>query len=76
MAKPVYQKFIKVGGHQLWSLKWAKNGEPVVLLHGGLSHTANWANQILPAVSKTHEPFAYDRTAHGYTKVICTLIFR
>jgi len=26
MAKPVYQKFIKVGGHQLWSLKWAKNG--------------------------------------------------
>jgi len=69
MAKPVYQKFIKVSGHQLWSLKWAKNGEPVVLLHGGLSHTANWANQILPAVSKTHEPFAYDRTAHGYTKV-------
>jgi pimeloyl-ACP methyl ester carboxylesterase len=23
----------------------------------------------LPAVTKTHEPFAYDRTAHGYTKV-------
>ena len=69
MAKPVYKKFIKVGGHDLWCLKWAKNGEPVVLLHGGLSHTAKWEKYILPAVSKTHEPFAYDRTAHGYTKV-------
>jgi pimeloyl-ACP methyl ester carboxylesterase len=69
MAKPVYRKFIKVGGHDLWCLKWAKNGEPVVLLHGGLSHTAKWEKYILPAVSKTHEPFAYDRTAHGYTKV-------
>ena len=69
MPKPVYKKFIKVGGHDLWCLKWAKNGEPVVLLHGGLSHTAKWEKYILPAVSKTHEPFAYDRTAHGYTKV-------
>ena len=69
MSKPVYKKFIKVGGHDIWCLKWNKNGEPVVLLHGGLSHTAKWQKDILPAVSKTHEPFAYDRTAHGYTKL-------
>ena len=69
MSKPVYKKFIKVGGHDIWCLKWNKNGEPVVLLHGGLSHTAKWQRDILPAVSKTHEPFAYDRTAHGYTKL-------
>ena len=69
MAKPVYRKYIKIGGHQIWSVKWQKNGEPVVLLHGGLSHTAKWEKKILPAVAATHEPFAYDRTAHGYTKV-------
>jgi len=69
MPKPVYKKFIKVDKHDLWSLKWAKNGDPVVLLHGGLSHTAKWQKQILPAVYKTHVVFAYDRTAHGYTKV-------
>ena len=69
MAKPVFAKFIEVDGHQLWSLKWKKNGEPVILLHGGLSHTAKWEKEILPAVAKTHEPYAYDRSAHGYTKV-------
>ena len=69
MAKPVFAKFIEVDGHQLWSLKWKKNGEPVILLHGGLSHSAKWEKEILPAVAKTHEPFAYDRSAHGYTKV-------
>ncbi len=69
MAKAVYRKFIKIDGHQIWSVKWQKNGEPVVLLHGGLSHTAKWEKKILPAVATTHEPFAYDRTAHGYTKV-------
>jgi pimeloyl-ACP methyl ester carboxylesterase len=69
MSKLVYKKFIKVDGHDLWCLKWTKNGEPVVLLHGGLSHTAKWQRDILPAVSKTHEPFAYDRSGHGYTKV-------
>lgn len=69
MAKAVYRKFLNIDGHQIWSVKWKKNGEPVILLHGGLSHTAKWERKILPAVATTHEPFAYDRTAHGYTKV-------
>ena len=69
MPKPIYRKFIEVDRHQIWSVKWQNNGQPVVLLHGGLSHTAKWEKQILPAVAKTHQPFAYDRTAHGYTKV-------
>ena len=69
MAKAVFRKFIEVDKHQIWSVKWQNNGQPVVLLHGGLSHTAKWERQILPAVAKTHQPFAYDRTAHGYTKV-------
>jgi pimeloyl-ACP methyl ester carboxylesterase len=69
MPKPVYRKFIQVDKHQLWCVKWQKNGQPLVLLHGGLSHTQKWERQMLPAVYKTHEVFAYDRTAHGRTKV-------
>ncbi|MEN9351445.1 MAG: hypothetical protein RL455_386, partial [Actinomycetota bacterium] len=34
MAKPVFRKFIEVDKHQIWSVKWQNNGQPVVLLHG------------------------------------------
>jgi pimeloyl-ACP methyl ester carboxylesterase len=69
MARLVSQKFITIDGHKIWCKQWGNHGEPVVLLHGGLSNTENWEKQILPAVEKTHQPFAYDRTAHGRTKI-------
>jgi pimeloyl-ACP methyl ester carboxylesterase len=69
MARLVSQKFITVAGHKFWCKQWSNHGEPVVLLHGGLSHTEKWEKEILPAVEKTHQPFAYDRTAHGKTKI-------
>ncbi len=69
MARLVSQKFVTVDGHKIWCKQWGNHGEPVVLLHGGLSHTEKWEKEILPAVEKTHQPFAYDRTAHGKTKM-------
>jgi pimeloyl-ACP methyl ester carboxylesterase len=69
MARLVSQKFLTIDGHKIWCKQWGNHGEPVVLLHGGLSNTENWEKQILPAVEKTHQPFAYDRTAHGRTKI-------
>ena len=69
MARLVSQKFLTIDGHKIWCKQWGNHGEPVVLLHGGLSNTENWERQILPAVEKTHQPFAYDRTAHGRTKI-------
>ena len=69
MARLVSQKFITIDGHKIWCKQWGNHGEPVVLLHGGLSNTENWEKEILPAVEKTHQPFAYDRTAHGRTKI-------
>ena len=69
MARLVSQKFITIDGHKIWCKRWGNHGEPVVLLHGGLSNTENWEKEILPAVEKTHQPFAYDRTAHGRTKI-------
>lgn len=69
MARLVSQKFLTIDGHKIWCKQWGNHGEPVVLLHGGLSNTENWEKEILPAVEKTHQPFAYDRTAHGRTKI-------
>ena len=67
MAKPVFRKYIEVDKHQIWSVKWQNNGQPVVLLHGGLSQTSHWDQNILPAVEDQFHVFGYDRTAHGFT---------
>jgi pimeloyl-ACP methyl ester carboxylesterase len=58
--------YIDLRGHKTWSVQWNKKGEPVLLLHGGLSSTEDWADCILPAIKK-NKVFAYDRTAHGRT---------
>ena len=65
----VKQKYIQVDGHNLWCSEWKNNGEPLVLLHGGLSHTEKFAKYILPAVANNFHVFAYDRSAHGRTKI-------
>ena len=60
-------QYLEVDGHQLFCYEWDNNGEAVVLLHGGLSQTSHWDSQILPAIEDDFHPFAYDRTAHGFT---------
>lgn len=59
--------YLDVNGHQLYCYEWDNNGEAVVLLHGGLSQTSHWDTSILPAIEDDFHPFAYDRTAHGFT---------
>ena len=63
------RKYISVDGHQLWCSEWNNNGEPLVLLHGGLSHTEKFEKPILPAVARNFHVYAYDRSAHGRTKI-------
>ena len=60
-------KYIEVNKHQVYAYEWDNNGEAVVLLHGGLSQTSHWDSYILPAIEADFHPFAYDRTAHGFT---------
>ena len=57
-------KYLNIAGYPLWSFEWAKNGEPVLLLHGGLSDTDSFADVIAPLESDFHL-FAYDRAGHG-----------
>ena len=61
------EKYLEIAGHQLYCYEWDNNGEAVVLLHGGLSQTSHWDAQVLPAIEEQFHPFAYDRTAHGFT---------
>ena len=53
-------QYLDVDGHQVYSYEWDNNGEAVVLLHGGLSQTAHWADQIVPSLDGYHV-FGYDR---------------
>lgn len=59
--------YVNLRGHEIWSLEWANNGEPVVLLHGGMSATEDWDEYILPAIQDSFHVFAYDRTGQGRT---------
>jgi pimeloyl-ACP methyl ester carboxylesterase len=59
--------YINLRGHQIWSSDWTNNGEPLVLLHGGLSATEDWDTYLLPAIESTHHVFGYDRTGQGRT---------
>lgn len=42
------------------------SGDPVVLLHGGLSDSTTWSAQV-PAFSEKYRTFAFDRRGHGRT---------
>ncbi|CAB5240298.1 unannotated protein [freshwater metagenome] len=60
-------EYINLRGHQIFNYEWANNGEPLVLLHGGLSYSEKIESFLLPAVMDSHHVFAYDRTGHGRT---------
>jgi pimeloyl-ACP methyl ester carboxylesterase len=54
-----------VDGARIW---WALHGESgpcVVLLHGGLGHSGNWANQVDPLVSSGYRVLLIDTRGHG-----------
>jgi len=59
--------YINLRGHQTWSVEYPNNGEPLLLLHGGLSATENFDFHILPAVEDRFHVYGYDRSAHGRT---------
>jgi len=59
--------YIDLRGHQVFSYEWPRDGEAVVLLHGGLSQTSHWDTYVLPALEDSFHVFGYDRTGHGFT---------
>eukprot|EP01037_Dinobryon_pediforme_P001229 gene1229-1244_t len=61
--------YINLRGHQTWSVEYPAVGDPLLLLHGGLSATENFDLHILPAVQDRFYIYGYDRTAHGRTGI-------
>ena len=61
------QRHINLRGHDVFTFQWSKRGEPLVILHGGLSHSEKTKKYLLPAVKRNFKVFAYDRTGHGRT---------
>jgi pimeloyl-ACP methyl ester carboxylesterase len=61
------QRNINLRGHNVFTFQWSKRGEPLVILHGGLSHSEKTKKYLLPAVKRNFKVFAYDRTGHGRT---------
>jgi len=59
--------YVNLRGHQVWSYEWPNNGDPLVLLHGGMSATEDFDKYLLPAVENKHHVFAYDRSGQGRT---------
>ena len=60
-------KYLTIAGRQLWSYEWANHGEPVLLLHGGLSETDSFASVMVEPLQTDLHLFAYDRAGHGYS---------
>ena len=61
------QRNLNLRGHDVFTFQWSKRGEPLVILHGGLSHSEKTKKYLLPAVKRNFKVFAYDRTGHGRT---------
>ena len=61
--------YIDLRGHKTWSVDYQTSGEPLLLLHGGLSCTEDWESYVLPSVEDRFHIYAYDRTGHGRTGI-------
>ena len=60
-------EYLNLRGHQVYNYEWEREGEAVVLLHGGLSKTSSWDYLVVPPLEDEFHVFAYDRTGHGFT---------
>jgi pimeloyl-ACP methyl ester carboxylesterase len=56
-------EYVQLGAVKTW-FEVSGEGEPLVLLHGGLSDSVAWGLQI-PAMAEKYRTFAPDRRGHG-----------
>ena len=59
--------YVEIGGHPTWVVDRGGSGEPVMLLHGGLSNSDLLLDGIGPILAKRHHVLAFDRRGHGRT---------
>jgi pimeloyl-ACP methyl ester carboxylesterase len=59
--------YTDIGGHRTWFADSGGSGEPVLLLHGGLSDSELLLDPLEPALTHRFRVVAFDRRGHGRT---------
>jgi len=59
--------YTDIGGHRTWFADSGGAGEPVLLLHGGLSDSELLLEPLEPALADRYRILAFDRRGHGRT---------
>ena len=55
---------VEHAGARIWHASYGA-GPPVILLHGGLGHSGNWAYQLAPLLDSGHRVILIDSRGHG-----------
>lgn len=63
LPQPAHSGLAPVNGIQIWYAEFGQ-GEPVILLHGGLANANYWGNQV-PALAKSYRVIVMDSRGHG-----------
>ena len=58
------QGYVEHDGARIWYLRYG-SGSPVILLHGGLGHSGNWAYQVPALIKSGHCAVLVDSRGHG-----------
>lgn len=58
------QAWLEHAGAQLWYCSYGE-GEPVILLHGGLGHSGNWSKQVESLIDNGYRAILLDSRGHG-----------
>src|SRR5512143_639983 len=58
------QGHVEHDGARIWYAVYGA-GAPVILLHGGLGHSGNWANQVPALMENGYRAIVIDSRGHG-----------
>jgi pimeloyl-ACP methyl ester carboxylesterase len=60
-------EYVDIGGHPTWVDDRGGNGEPLLLLHGGMSNSDVILDSLGPGLEERFHVVAFDRRGHGRT---------
>jgi len=63
LPKAEQSGYAPINGIKIWYATFG-NGEPVLLLHGGLANSNYWGNQV-PALARSYRVIVMDSRGHG-----------
>jgi pimeloyl-ACP methyl ester carboxylesterase len=64
LPSPEVQGYVDHKGARIWYSSYGE-GSPVILLHGGLGHSGNWAYQVPDLVKNGYRTVLIDSRGHG-----------